>query len=279
MFGGIEGLDGALTDAQIILLPGISTYVGADISAGMLSCGFDKAEKPSLLIDLGTNGEMGVGCKDRIMVTSTAAGPAFEGGNISWGMGSVKGAICGVEIDGDKVKVNTIGDKPPIGLCGTGVIETVSELLKAELIDETGMLDEDYFDDGYPLAKTPDGDEIVFTQQDVREIQLAKSAVRAGVETLLLRYGIGYEDVDKVYLAGGFGYKINLDKAISIGLLPEELHDKIEAVGNSSLGGTVVYLTEEDAAERMERIIGASEEIGLSTDKDFNRFYTDYMFF
>lgn len=279
MFGGIEGLDGALTDAQIILLPGISTYVGADISAGMLSCGFDKAEKPSLLIDLGTNGEMGVGCKDRIMVTSTAAGPAFEGGNISWGMGSVKGAICGVEIDGDKVKVNTIGDKPPIGLCGTGVIETVSELLKAELIDETGMLDEDYFDDGYPLAKTPDGDEIVFTQQDVREIQLAKSAVRAGVETLLLRYGIGYEDVDKVYLAGGFGYKINLDKAISIGLLPEELHDKIEAVGNSSLGGTVVYLTEEDSAERMERIIGASEEIGLSTDKDFNRFYTDYMFF
>lgn len=103
--------------------------------------------------------------------------------------------------------------------------------------------------------------------------------MRAGVETLLLRYGIGYEDVDKVYLAGGFGYKINLDKAISIGLLPEELHDKIEAVGNSSLGGTVVYLTEEDAAERMERIIGASEEIGLSTDKDFNRFYTDYMFF
>ena len=141
----------------------------------------DLSEKPCLLLDLGTNGEMGLGCKDRIMVTSTAAGPAFEGGNISCGMGSVQGAICSVEIRDGKAQVQTIGDKAPIGLCGTGVIETVHELLKEELMDETGMLDEDYFDDGYPLAVTPDGDEITFTQQDVREIQLAKSAVRAGV--------------------------------------------------------------------------------------------------
>ncbi len=279
MFGCVEGLDGTFLDAQVILLPGISTYVGADISAGMLCCEMDRAQKPCLLLDLGTNGEMGLGCKDRIMVTSTAAGPAFEGGNISCGMGSVQGAICGVEIQDGKAQVRTIGDKAPIGLCGTGVIETVHELLKEELIDETGMLDEDYFDDGYPLAVTPDGDEITFTQQDVREIQLAKSAVRAGVETLLLRYGVGYEDVDKVYLAGGFGYKINLEKAIGIGLLPEELHDKITAVGNSSLGGAVTYLTQEDAPARMEHIIASSEEIGLSTDKDFNRFYTDFMFF
>lgn len=279
MFSGIEGLDEEWIHAEIILLPGISTYVGADISSGMLYCGFDKASKPSLLIDLGTNGEMALGCKDRIMVTSTAAGPAFEGGNISCGMGSVKGAICGVDITDGKISVQTIGGEKPIGLCGTGVIETVSELLKEELIDETGMLDEDYFDDGYPLAQTEEGESIVFTQKDVREIQLAKSAVRAGVETLLLRYGIGYDDVDKVYLAGGFGYKINLDKAVSIGLLPEELRDRIEAVGNSSLGGAVVYLTESDASVRLDHIVNVSEEIALSTDKDFNRFYTDYMFF
>ncbi|MCU6762907.1 Ferredoxin [uncultured Roseburia sp.] len=276
LFGGAER---GFADVKITLLPGISTYVGADISAGMLSCGMDRAKKPCLLLDLGTNGEMGLGNCEKIMVTSTAAGPAFEGGNISCGMGSVKGAICGVEIKDGEVHVKTIGHQAPIGLCGTGVIETVNELLREELIDETGMLDEDYFDDGYLLAKKADGEKITFTQQDVREIQLAKSAVRAGVETLLLRYGIGYDEVDQVYLAGGFGYKINLEKAIGIGLLPEELHDKITAVGNSSLGGTVTYLTQDDAQERMEHIIETSEEIALSTDKDFNRFYTDYMFF
>lgn len=279
LFGGVDGLDGAYMDAKIILLPGISTYVGADISAGMLSCGMDRAQKPCLLLDLGTNGEMGLGNSEKIMVTSTAAGPAFEGGNISCGMGSVKGAICGVEIEDGEITLKTIGDQAPIGLCGTGVIETVNELLKEEMIDETGMLDEDYFDDGYLLAEKEDGEKITFTQQDVREIQLAKSAVRAGVETLLLRYGVGYDEIDKVYLAGGFGYKINLEKAIGIGLLPEELHDKIIAVGNSSLGGTVTYLTENDAKERMEHIIKISEEVALSTDKDFNRFYTEYMFF
>jgi uncharacterized 2Fe-2S/4Fe-4S cluster protein (DUF4445 family) len=231
------------------------------------------------LIDLGTNGEMAIGNRDRILVTSTAAGPAFEGGNISCGMGSVKGAICSVNIADGNVSCGTIGDKAPIGLCGTGVIETVYELMKNELIDETGMLDEDYFDDGFVLAKTPEGEDISFTQKDVREIQLAKSAVRAGMETLILRFGVGYEDIDRVFLAGGFGYKMNLEKAIGIGLLPEELRDKISAVGNSSLGGAVVYLTEEDAPQRIEHIVELSEEISLATDKDFNQFYTDYMFF
>lgn len=265
--------------AEIVLLPGISAYVGADITAGMLSCEFDRQEKTCLLIDLGTNGEMAIGNKDRILVTSTAAGPAFEGGNISCGMGSVKGAICNVKIENGKADCKTIGGKLPAGLCGTGVIETVYELLENELIDETGMLDEDYFDDGFVLAQTPDGENISFTQKDVREIQLAKSAVRAGMETLMLRFGADYDSIERVFLAGGFGYKINLEKAIGIGLLPEELHDKICAVGNSSLGGTVVYLTEKDAAERAEHIVSVSEEISLAADKDFNRFYTDYMFF
>lgn len=283
----LELFDGIMKDgdkesdvqAEVILLPGISTYVGADITAGMLMCGFEKKEKPCLLIDLGTNGEMTIGTKEKILVTSTAAGPAFEGGNISCGMGSVRGAICGVSIDGTDVKCQTIADAPAIGLCGTGVIETVAELLENEWIDETGMLDEDYFDDGFVLAKTPDGTDISFTQKDVREIQLAKSAVRAGVETLLLRFGVSYEDIDQVFLAGGFGYRINLDKAIAIGLLPEELHDKIVAVGNSSLGGATLYLTEPEAAQHLAQIVSVSEEIGLSTDLDFNRFYTDYMFF
>ncbi len=268
-----------LIDIPVTLMPGISTYVGADIVSGLLSCGFDRSDSVNILIDLGTNGEMAIGNREKILVTSTAAGPAFEGGNISCGMGSVHGAICGVEINGTEVCVETIGGKEPLGLCGTGVIETACELLKEELIDETGMLDEDYFDDGFLLAWSADGQDIRFTQKDVREIQLAKSAVRAGLETLLLRYGAAYDDIGTLYLAGGFGYKMDLKKAVGIGLLPEELLDRTVAVGNSALEGCVEFLTDGTAAERIERIIAVSEEVPLASDKDFNRFYTDYMFF
>lgn len=263
----------------VILLPGISTYVGADISAGLLSCGFDRSETVNVLIDLGTNGEMAIGNRDKILVTSTAAGPAFEGGNISCGMGSVPGAICQVEMNGTDVTCQTIGEKPPLGLCGTGVIETAYELLKEEWIDESGMLDEDYFDEGFVLGKTPAGEKISFTQKDVREIQLAKAAVRAGLETLMLRYGVTCNDIGTLYLAGGFGFHLNLEKAAGIGLIPKELQNRAEAVGNSSLGGAAAWLTEPGAAERMERIVAVSEEVQLGSDKDFNQFYMDEMFF
>ena len=265
--------------AEIVLLPGISTYVGADIAAGLLSCGFDKLEKPCILIDLGTNGEMAIGTKERILVTSTAAGPAFEGGNISCGMGSLPGAICNVKIAENEVQIKTIGDKSPVGLCGTGVIETAYELVKEELVDETGMLEEEYFEEGFPVARTIEGAPITFTQKDVREIQLAKSAVRAGVETLLKRYGVTHDEIDRVFLAGGFGYRIDFDKTAGIGMLPREWKERTLAVGNSSLGGAVSYLTEGSAADRLEKLVAVSREIELSTDADFNRFYTEYMFF
>ncbi len=289
---------------DVVLLPGITTYVGADIAAGMLACDFDRREKPCLLIDLGTNGEMAVGNRERILVTSTAAGPAFEGGNISCGMGSVPGAICRVEIDDtvagepgariqtieeteersrsaaqSRVRFQTIGGRSPIGLCGTGVIETTYELVKVGFVDETGMLEEDYFEDGFELARTPEGRPIVFTQKDVREMQLAKSAVRAGLETLLKRYGITYEDVDRVFLAGGFGYKVDLEKTAGIGMLPEELRAKTTAVGNSSLAGAARFLTFADAEERLKKLVEISTEVELSSDKDFNDFYMEYMFF
>ncbi|MCD8110832.1 MAG: ASKHA domain-containing protein [Clostridiales bacterium] len=274
---GIPGYTGE--PVSVILLPGISAYVGADIAAGLLTCGFDRSDDINVLIDLGTNGEMAVGNRKKILTTSTAAGPAFEGGNISCGMGSVGGAICRVQISGTDVTCGTIGEKAPLGLCGTGVIECAYELLKEEWIDETGMLDEDYFDDGFPLAKTPDGESVSFTQKDVREIQLAKSAVRAGLETLLLRYGSSSKDVAHVYLAGGFGYRMNLAKAAGIGLLPTELLQRTEASGNTSLGGAIEYLTDREAVRRMETIIGIAEEIPLASDRDFNRFYMDFMFF
>ena len=265
--------------ARVRILPGISTYVGGDIVAGLYSCDVDQSEEYSLLIDLGTNGEIALGNRDKIMVTSTAAGPAFEGGNITWGVGSIEGAISGISIVDGKPRIRTIGDKAPTGICGTGVIETVAELVKEGLVDETGYLDEDYFDDGYPLARNVNEEEIVFTQKDVREIQLAKAAVRAGIETLFLRYGIGKEQVSHVYLAGGFGFKLDCGKAIDIGMIPEEFSDKVEAIGNSSLGGAVKCLMSKDGWQRTSDLGSRSEEIPLSADKDFNNFYMEYMYF
>lgn len=266
-------------DFEVSIYPGISTYVGGDITAGLYALGFEKKEKVSVLIDLGTNGEMAVGNKEKIYVASTAAGPAFEGGNITCGTGSIPGAVCGAVIENGKAELKTILDQPISGICGTGVVEITYELLKEELIDDTGLLDEDYFEDGYLLGEDASGRKIGFYQKDVREIQLAKSAVRAGLEMLILRYGISYQDVEKVYIAGGFGYQLDIRKAVGIGLLPKDCEAKIEAVGNSCLKGTIARLMNPEAETAIEAIRGVSEEIRLSNDKDFNEFYMDYMFF
>lgn len=259
---------------EIVIFPGISTYVGGDITAGLYALDFQNREKVAILVDLGTNGEMAIGNKEKIMVTSTAAGPAFEGGNIICGIGSVPGAISKVEIQNGEARVETIGGREPVGICGTGVIDTVHELVKEEIVDETGRMEAPYFEEGFSL-----GGEIRFYQKDVREIQLAKSAVRAGLETLISKYGVSYEEIDAIYVAGGFGYKMDIQKAVGIGLLPKACEEKIEAVGNSCLQGTVKYLRSETAKEETERLVQQSEEIQLSNDKKFQEFYMEYMYF
>jgi len=280
-------------NAEITLTPGVSTYVGGDITSGMLVTNMCEEEGLSFLLDIGTNGEMALANKDKCLVTSTAAGPAFEGGQIKCGMASVPGAISAVDIkEDDTVALKTIGDKAPIGFCGTGVLEAICELVKKELIDETGVLDDDYFDDGYEFAKSPDGDEIRIFQEDIRQIQLAKSAIRAGMETLIEESGASYDDIKNVYIAGGFGYRINLEKAVGIGLLPEELLPKMKAVGNTSLQGSVEILNgfyddeakslskeQNNAIKRAERIVSDSKEVDLSTSKLFNEYYMEYMMF
>lgn len=274
-----ENVTERLRQVAVKILPGISTFVGADIVADILSCGLAESEKVSMLIDLGTNGEMGIGNRERILVTSTAAGPAFEGGNIVHGSGSIPGAISHVEIEGDQVRVQTIRDEPPAGICGTGAIEALYELLQADLVDDTGLMEDEWQECGYELARNREGGPICFYQKDVRELQLAKSAVRAGLETLLLRFGIRPEEVDKVYLAGGFGYRMDVAKAVGIGLIPEAFADKIEVIGNGALDGAIRYGREEGAAERAGEIVKLSSEIGLSADKDFNELYMEHMYF
>lgn len=259
---------------NMTILPGISTYVGADIVSGIVACGIDQKEEISILVDLGTNGEMIIGNKDRILVASTAAGPAFEGGNIRCGIAGVPGAIDTVTISGDNVKISTILNEKPAGICGTGVIETVYELVKEKIVDTTGLIEEKYFDNGYPLSEN-----ISFTNKDIREVQLAKSAIRAGVEILIKSYGIDYTQVAHLYLAGGFGQKINYKKAIGIGMLPEELKNRIISVGNSSLAGATMLADTPKLQNRFTHITDISEEINLANHKDFNDLYVKYMFF
>lgn len=281
--GSVREIIGLPSKAEVVVLPGISTYVGGDIVSGMYACDMQQTDEVCLLVDLGTNGEMALGNCRKILVTSTAAGPAFEGGNLSCGMGSVAGAICSVKLEEQNgnwiCTVGTIQDRHPIGICGTGAIEALAELLEAELIDETGLLDEEYFDEGFSLADTEQGEAISLTQKDIRELQLAKAAVRAGIETLLVRYGVTKEQVKKVYLAGGFGYRLDVEKAIAIGMLPEEFKGKVTAVGNSSLAGANRFLSDIQTESILQSIVDVSEEISLSTDKDFNEFYMEYMMF
>jgi len=269
----------AFLHAPVTILPGISAFVGGDIVAGLLACDFDKAVRPCLFIDLGTNGELALGNKERILLSSSAAGPAFEGGNISCGCGSVAGAICSVEIDRSKTSFQTIGDKRAVGLCGTGIIELVSELLDEGIIDETGLLEDKYFKEGFPIIEEKDGRGLYFTQRDIRQLQMAKAAIRAGIDILLKEYGISYDEIDKLYLAGGFGFKLNLQKAVNIGLLPKELYGRICPVGNSALSGAVLYLTQKDASARMSAIIKAASELALAEHEDFNSLYPEYMYF
>ncbi len=271
--------DRGFRGCPVRIFPGISVYVGGDIVSGLLCCGFENRVKLSLFIDLGTNGEVAIGNKDRILAASTAAGPAFEGGNISCGIGSVPGAICHVTLKDKKTdELRTIREEAPCGICGTGVIEITAELLREELIDETGLLDDDYFDSGFLVAEGTGGP-IAFTQKDIREVQLAKAAIHAGVQTLMEEYQAGPEDLEHVFVAGGFGYRMDLEKAILIGLLPKALKDKVKAVGNSSLGGAALCLMEQDGLERAENIRRVSQEVSLSVNHTFQEAYVDSMMF
>ena len=274
----IEDNSNASIKTEVTVLPGISAFVGSDIVAGLGLCGFDQSEKTCLFIDLGTNGELAIGNRDKLLVTSTAAGPAFEGGNISIGMGSVPGAISKLSLSGGTLHLETIGGQKPIGICGTGVIELCSELLENGIMDATGLLREDYFEDGYLIYRENES-QLRFLQRDIRELQLAKAAIRAGIELLVKSFGCSYEAIDQVYLAGGFGYVLPVDKAVHIGLLPEELKEKVVPIGNSSLAGALRYAIDPNFPDRLNQVARMAKEIHIANQVEFQELYIQYMNF
>lgn len=262
----------------VSILPAISTFIGGDIVSGLYFLEVNEKRKKSIFLDLGTNGEMAlVDGQGRTIVTSSPAGPAFEGGSISCGTGSVKGAIQSVTILPDQIKLDVIGDEKPIGICGSGMIEILYELRANHIIDETGLLEEEYFESGYCLYENQET-KITITQKDIREIQMAKAAIAAGLEILLDTAGLRAEEIEIVYLAGGFGHYLSVQKAIGIGLLKSEWEEKIHVVGNTSLKGAKKYISDKGLLQ-IERVCREAEEIYLSNIPDFQNKYMEKMYF
>jgi uncharacterized 2Fe-2S/4Fe-4S cluster protein (DUF4445 family) len=252
-----------LPEAEIKILPSISAYVGADIVAGLASIAPSEKYHNYLFMDIGTNGELALVTGDHIWCCSTAAGPAFEGARISCGMGAVEGAISAYGDEGYTV----IGDEKPTGLCGSGLIDLVSWLRSEGKIDSEGQLNLEF--EIVPAIESGTGHAILFNQTDVREVQLAKSAIASGVKILLKQSGLKFEQLDALFLAGGFGNYINTESAIRIGLIPSEMKDKIIPLGNTSGTGALAALKSTWFDESVRKIIEKSVVVELANDEDF----------
>jgi len=285
-------------DAWVYVLPNIAGFVGADTVGVILATELFKGKGRYMAIDIGTNGEIVLGSREGITVCSTAAGPAFEGAHIRFGMHATKGAINRVYIM-DDVRISTIDGGVPKGICGSGLLDAVAEMYKAGIVDFTGrMLSyEEASHLSPPLRerlKTEEGErcfllargsenglgkDIFITQKDVRELQLAKGAIRAGIEILLRERGLNKEDIDGVFLAGAFGNYIRRESALRIGLLPSLPIDKIYPVGNAAGRGAMISLVSSRLLKRAEEIARICHYIELSALPEFANYFMDAMYF
>ena len=229
---------------------------------------------------------MVLGNKERLLTTSTAAGPAFEGGNIICGVASIPGSISAVKIHNQRAIVKTIQDIfPPIGICGTGVVSGVAELIRNRLIDNQGNLSAPYHLQGYPLWVYQNGERIALHQKDIREFQMAKAAIGVGIDILIKEYGCQLEDVKSIYIAGGFGTYLTKEDALTTGLLPKGFCGEIQYIGNGALRGTIAVGMECDAMELgcqrnyWEEIIEKTEYIHLSENVHFQELYMKQLSF
>lgn len=241
----LDAVEMELGEWQVHILPGLSAFVGSDIVAGVLACGMAEKESVSLLIDLGTNGEMVLGNCEKMIACATAAGPAFEG----------------MLEDGRDA------------LWGADLVKYVAELLDREIVDETGLLAETYFEEGATIGG------VQITQEHVRNLQTAKAAIAAGVEILVKEYGIAIENISQVYLAGGFGYFLEEEATVRIGLLLKELQGKIRSVGNCVLAGCYAYHFDMEAKEKIIRIKELARVINLADAEGFAETFVNHMNF
>ena len=287
--------------ARLLLLPGVSGYVGSDIVAGLVAAGLDRRAGDWLYLDLGTNGELALGGSGRMLCCATAAGPAFEGAHIERGSASVRGAVSEVAFEAGAVRCSTIGGAPPIGICGSGILDAAALLLRGGAVDETGrLLDADEageagWADGGAAARALlagrfesagggaialDAERLVYlTQKDLREIQLASAAIAAGVDVLLSRRGIGVQGLSGIVLAGGFGSFLDPESACDLGLLPAAAAGRAASIGNASAAGAARCALSKRDLERAELLAERMEYVELSSSPDFNDRYVERMIF
>jgi len=273
-------------------VPGVSTYVGGDITAGVLASGMDMQDKLTLLIDVGTNGEIVLGNKEWLVCCSASAGPAFEGSGVACGMRATQGAIQRVEI-GDKLdpKLTTIGEKPPRGICGSGYIDALAELFLHGIMNRDGKIDsaiktdrirDSEFGKEFVLAFKKDAGaerDVVITEQDIENLKRSKGAIFAAASILLKKLSLKAEDIENIYIAGGFGTYLNIEKAIAIGLLPDLDRKKFSFIGNSSLAGAREILLSYDAMRDAERIAAKMTYMELSVEPSYMDEYVSSLFF
>lgn len=269
--------------AQLLMLPDIAGYVGADTCGCLLALRQDLKEEISLMIDIGTNGEMVLGNKEKMATCSTAAGPAFEGAKIECGMRGAAGAVDHVAYENGEWKYTTVDNKPAVGLCGSGLIDMVAQLYKAGLIDEMGHLESGQENDSIfvlvPPEKAGNDVGVYLSQKDVREVQLAKAAIAAGIQLLMKELGITEKDIEKVYIAGAFGNYMNPASACAIGLLPPELEKRVIPVGNAAGEGAKIALLNTDELETTDRLVKGICFLELAASAEFQDTFVDELAF
>jgi uncharacterized 2Fe-2S/4Fe-4S cluster protein (DUF4445 family) len=267
--------------------------VGGDITAGVLFSKLHQSEKPCLFVDIGTNAEIVVGNRDKILSCSSPAGPAFEGARIRYGMNATAGAIHYASFDesSNHIELQVMGNTSPKGICGSGLIDLVAEILRVKAMDDKGTLQPDGSssfaqqitdsNNGKPqfLVSNDDSGQIYLTQQDIRELQLAKGAIRAGVEIALREWGATHEDLDKIYLAGAFGNYVRHDSACAIGMFPPNLQNLIQPLGNAAGQGGKLALLNRQKWTEVQQLARRIQYTELSYNADFSDVFMESMLF
>jgi uncharacterized 2Fe-2S/4Fe-4S cluster protein (DUF4445 family) len=275
-------------EGAVDCLPGVASYVGADITAGALSSGLDDAAETTLFLDVGTNGEMALGNREWLVTCACSAGPAFEGAGVIHGMRATAGAIDSVWINGETFEpgIRVIGGGRPKGLCGSGLISLLAELFLTGAIDKAGKFDTSLptkrirmgeHGDEYVIAwagESATGQDIVLSRVDIDNLLRAKAAIYAGFSVLAAQVGVPLEDTAQVLVGGSFGRYINVEKAVQIGLLPDMPWEKFKFLGNTSVRGAYLALLSREARRRIDEIAARMTYIELSAD---NTFYDAFM--
>jgi len=274
-------------EATVDCLPGVASYVGADISAGVLSSGMDDSEKVSLFMDIGTNGETALGSHDWLVTCACSAGPAFEGAGVQHGMRATRGAIEEVWINGETFEptYRVIGDAPPRGFCGSGLISLLAEMFLTGIVDKGGNINTTLPTDrirqgehGWEYVVVWGGKEIAITHVDIDNLIRAKAAIYAGFTVLADAVGLPLEAVEQVLIGGAFGKYINVEKAVEIGLLPDKPWDNFHFLGNTSVHGAYYALLDQKLRDRVKDIASRMTYIELSADNSFFEAFTSALF-